>query len=73
MTIYIEPEVLISMTEQIPNTPSVIEATTAGPGAMPSGPPFPGGYGEGDGFRLSARTCLIVLPLQVTNRITTRQ
>ena len=46
-------------------TPSLAEtSTTTGLGAMTSGPFAPvGGYGKGDGFRFSARTCLAILPL----------
>jgi hypothetical protein len=38
---------------------------TSGPGTQVPGsfPPVGGGYGVGDGFRFSARTCLAMLPL----------
>ena len=52
------------MTNPSDVTPPAVSCTTSGSEASASGPFAPvGGYGEGDGFRFSARTCLALLPL----------
>ena len=44
-------------------TAAAITSPTTDPGVTPPGSLPPGGYGEGDGFRFSARTCIAILPL----------